>query len=545
MKNKKGLFLKTLTLQNFATFENQTITFNDHFNAIIGETGSGKSLILDALQLILGQRADKKLIRKHAEFAIIEAIFTTQDKQIKEYFNNIGHPFSDNEVVIKRIIYANSKTKSFLNLQSCALSTLSQFSKNFVDLVGQFENQKMLSEEYQLSLLDSYANLKIDVAKYQKEYQNLLQVKRSLNALYENQFQRVQREDYLKYQINEIESFNPSVEDEQNLINKKNQILSLEKRREVITEVLNNLTENPTSNILNLLKKSFDLCHLSDEVIPKSITNKISEAFHLLEDASFDLTKSQDSQEIDTQSLDNILERIDSYQKLKAKYAGNTALIIDQYTKFSKELADLAKVDSEILQMEQRLKKCKNEVLSLAQLIHNKRDDAAKGLSLKLTKAIRKLNMLDATIFIKTEQVPNPNEFGITKVHFFAETNLGEGLFKVKDCASGGELSRILLAVRQLVSANDSISVFLFDEIDAGVGGKTALCVGQALQEVSSKSQVMAITHLPQIANYADRLIHVSKYLTDNTSGHKRTISTINEVFGPDRKKQIQAMTPL
>ncbi|MBY0415230.1 MAG: AAA family ATPase, partial [Bdellovibrionales bacterium] len=167
MKTNETLYLKSLNLQNFATFENQEIQFDIKFNAIVGETGSGKSLILDALQIIFGARADKKLIRKNAEFATIEAVFSSNDPIIKKYFHDIGHPFEGSDIVVKRIIFANESSKSYLNFQSCSASLLVAFSKRFVDLVGQFENQKLMSEDYQLVLLDSYSGLSQDIRDYQ------------------------------------------------------------------------------------------------------------------------------------------------------------------------------------------------------------------------------------------------------------------------------------------------------------------------------------------------------------------------------------------
>jgi len=183
MKTNETLYLKSLNLQNFATFENQEILFDSKFNAIVGETGSGKSLILDALQIIFGARADKKLIRKNSDFATVEAVFSSNDSDIKNYFNEIGHPFEGSEIVVKRVIFANESSKSFLNYQSCSAGILSAFAKRFVDLVGQFENQKLLSEDYQLILLDSYAGLTDDIADYQVLYNQLSHLKKDFTEL--------------------------------------------------------------------------------------------------------------------------------------------------------------------------------------------------------------------------------------------------------------------------------------------------------------------------------------------------------------------------
>jgi DNA repair protein RecN (Recombination protein N) len=281
MKTNETLYLKSLSLQNFATFENQEVLFHSKFNAIVGETGSGKSLILDALQIIFGARADKKLIRKNAEFATIEATFFSHDDKIREYFNEIGHPFDGNEIVVKRVIFANESSKSYLNFQSCSASLLTNFSKRFVDLVGQFENQKLLSEDYQLILLDSFAGLNSDISDYQNIFNQLTSLKKDFSELLHEKNIRTQREDYVRFQIEELEKLNPSIEDEVELLRKKDIIQNSEKRQQTLGSIASAISDDDT-NLLGILKTCLTKAEKSPNIVSEEIVTKLYEVKSIL-----------------------------------------------------------------------------------------------------------------------------------------------------------------------------------------------------------------------------------------------------------------------
>jgi DNA repair protein RecN (Recombination protein N) len=542
MKIPDMLYLKSLRLQNFATFENQVINFDPTFNAIVGETGSGKSLILDALQIIFGARADKKLIRKNAEFSTIEATFFSTDTTIKNYFNDIGHPFEGNEILVKRIIYANENTKSFLNFQACSASLLAQFSKRFIDLVGQFENQKLLSEDYQLVLVDSYANLKTELEAFHESFSMLSHLRSNLKELLIEKSNRSQREDYIRFQIDELIKLNPSLDDENNLIAKKDFLLNFEKRQALIS-TLSSLISDDEVNILSLLKTCLFRAEKLPGILSEETVTKLYDAKSILEDISYDLSKTLDS-DSESDDLDQVVERLDFYQRLKKKFGGSTETMLNVFNEFQDELSSFVNIDDRIDLISKKISALETHCFTLAATLHSSRISAATGLSLELTGKIRELKMNGASIKISVSKNENLNVNGISKVEFIAETNPGEGFFKIKDIASGGELSRILLSVRQILSSSDTISVFLFDEIDSGIGGETALCIGKSLKDVSASSQVLAITHLPQIASCASQIINVSKSTTVVDS-QPRTISLVEEVSPADRHEILRLMSPI
>jgi len=544
MKSNDQLFLKSITLNNFATFEDQVITFDNQFNAIIGETGSGKSLILDALQLILGARADKKLIRKSCDYSTIEAIFECHDPKIIEYFDGLGFPFEDNEIIIKRIVYKTGKSKSFLNYQSCSLATIQKFSKRFIDLVGQFENQKLMSESYQLVLLDNFAKHNGDIEEFRNSFAELLTLKEEIQRLNNRKMEQAQRLDYINFQIKELQEVNLSVEDESELQRTKEKIVSIEDTMNSVNSI-NAIFDGEghhSASLVDIMSK-LERILVSSKTIAPTTTEKYFAAKELLDEVNFEVS-TLGQVEFENDELENVLGQLDIYQKLKRKFSTNTDGLEKILTQFITEKDSLSNIEMNLTKLEGSFQAVKKKCQQMADSIHKSRVAASSKLSTQLTKEIRNLRMNGATIAIEITKNSELSITGNSKIALMVETNPGEGLYKVKDIASGGELSRILLAIRQVLSSKDSINVFLFDEIDTGMGGETALHIGKALGNVSTNSQVIAITHLPQIANFATKLVIVSKKTTQ-LNDTERTISCVKEVVGAGVKKEVNLMTPL
>ncbi len=538
-----NFYLKTLVIQNFATFKNQTIQFRPGLNTIVGETGSGKSLVLDALQLILGARADKKIVRKDADHSLIEATFFCDDPEIHSFIVQEGYPADGKELVIKRVINSNGTTKTYFNHLVSSLNFLTKFAKSYIDLVGQFENQKLLSGQYQLQLLDHYAKLSTEVAEYQKNFQTWKDLEKQINDLTQSKNIREQRLDYLNYQIHEIESLNPSSQDEQQLFMKKSLLLNLEKNQKLLFQVKQIFEGLEGGSGLFQHLKSLTTLSLKNSDIFNQHATEIGEIEDKLYVVFSDIVNRLEI-EVDPTEIDNVLERLDLYTKLKRKFGGTIESLLSAYEEFKIEKEKLESLDINL----EELIKAKNisevSLFKRAHTLHAKRKESAKKLSSELTKKVQTLKMNGATIKLNSEESETLNEFGKTHVGFFAETNPGEGFFKIKDIASGGELSRILLAMRQILSSYDSISIFMFDEIDTGIGGETAVCIGKALHDVSTTGQVIAITHLPQIAQFADSLILVQKDI-HQTNQNARTESRVKEIVGKMVMKEVKQMGQL
>lgn len=531
------LYLKSLHIRNIATFENQVINFTPGFNAIIGETGSGKSLILDSLQLIFGARADKKIIRKNSDFGMVEAVFHADSKDVKSWLMELGHPSESNEIVVKRIIYPGTPSKSWLNYQSCSLNLLTMFARRYIDLVGQFENQKLLNPSYLLKLLDQFAGHSDDVSEFTQMYDLFTKKNTELNALQDELKQNLQQEDFVRFQLKEIEELDPSIEDEKELIQKKSSSLNLEKNQKVISLNQNRLSGDGDYSILSqlsLMMKDLE----GSGLLSSEHLDHLAHSHSLLSEVDYALG-SMDFEPISEEELGEILDRLDRYQKLKRKFGGSVEDIIKTYTELENKSIGFDSIQKSISTLESDISKISKTLNIKAQSLHEKRLKASKKLSELLTESVSSLNMMGATLILSVTKADLTSR-GFSQLNFKAQTNVGEGFFDVQAIASGGELSRILLGLRQVLSSQDSISVFLFDEVDAGVGGETALKIGRSLLKVSQHSQVVAITHLPQIAVNAENLVHVRKETAD-----KRTLSIADVIAAKEHKSFIQSMTPL
>lgn len=546
MKNKKNLLeLHTLSLQNFATFTNQEVSFTKGLNAIVGETGSGKSLLMEALALVLGERADKKVVRSGHEFAIIEARFHLQGYETSKFLDDLGHPADGDEVVIKRIIYAEGKSKNFLNLNQCSLQTLQIFTREFVDLVGQFENQRLLSSPYQLDLLDEY----IGNEKLRKNYNEIFlkynELKAHKQKLQEQEKSRLQQIDFLKFQISEIEELSPTTEDENRLVELKKGLLNSELREKTLSQIQDIFVGTSECPGLNML--SSQVCHLarkSNSILHDELQSKIQNLGYLISEIEHDVAVFQ-AQKIPEDDINTVVDKLDKYQKLKRKHGTVVEDIIKKMEEFKTELAQLELQEEEYGDIESELEKQKISLEKLAREMSLTRKNGVITLSKEITKNIQSLNMKGALVNIEIYELEDFNAQGKDGLRFLVQTNPGEGTHLLQDVASGGELSRILLCLRQLSSSSGKISIFLFDEVDTGIGGETALLLGQHLSDLSKKIQVLAITHLPQIAFNADSLIKVEKEISKEKN-IQRTVSKVTHFHSKHQvMKQAENMSVL
>lgn len=542
---KPSLILETLKLQNFATFKTHEVHFSIGLNAIIGETGSGKSLLLDALQLVFGGRTDKKAVRHGCDSTVVEAVMKFSDSEISRTLEDMGFPSEEGEVVIKRMVRKDGTSKCWLNNMACSLGQLVTFSRRYIDLVGQFENQKLLSDGYQLKLLDQFGQ----TTALAKEMKEQLDIYRSLreerDQLERSQSEREQRLDYLDFQINEIESLGPVDGEEEELISLKNDFLNQEKKQ-LLYHQISELVEGGEQNggIASLIRSGRSLFAKNASIIPQHFSEKFSSLEAAFEELAVSF-RGLSIKELDAEELQRAIERLDLYQKLKRKFGGTVTAIIEAKSQFEAEAKRLREIETDLSTLFKRLHSAEQTVQRIADKIHDQRLENALLFSKELTRCVQELKMTGAEIRLEVSRSAELTDAGYTRLTFLAQTNPGEGFFRVKEIASGGELSRILLALRQVLATHDSISIFLFDEIDTGMGGETALHIGKSLKKVSLNSQVVTITHLPQISSFADKLIVVSKSTTAE-HGEDRTESTVKElVAAKEIRKEIERMTPI
>jgi DNA repair protein RecN (Recombination protein N) len=332
MKNKKThyLELKSLILQNFATFSNQEVHFTSGLNAIIGETGSGKSLLMEALAMVLGERADKKVVRSGHDFASVEARFVTEGLETKKFLDDLGYPIDGDEVVIKRLIYTEGKSKSFLNLNQCSLQTLQEFTREFIDLVGQFENQRLLSSTYQLELLDEFAQHTPQVATYAGMFKEYAALKAKKNALLEQEKFRLQQIDFLKFQVQEINDLSPSVKEEERLSELKRSVVNNDLQEKTVSYIQQCLDGNDErQGLLTLASQIHHSVIKIRNFLPQSIIQKFDDFFALAKDFEQDI-KNFRIHSLSEEEIATVIDNLDKYQKLKRKHGGTIPQILEQ-----------------------------------------------------------------------------------------------------------------------------------------------------------------------------------------------------------------------
>ena len=534
------LHFKEIHLKNFATFENERVRFNPSFNCIIGETGSGKSLVAEAIQIILGARVEKNFIRKGTKFCVLEAELACNDKSVINYLNEIGFPCENDSVYIKRIVNLEGPNKSFINGSYCSSQTLKDFSKRYIDLVGQFQNQKLLSPSYQLKLVDHFINSKV-YESYLKEFKQLSIFNDKKETLQKDFEHSSDQEDFLRFQVTELEKVQDILSEEALLIKEKDRFLIRQndlKTKEEITQILSGDNGSGVEDSLNRLAQLIK----ADSKLKAKYENSLESSIALINDINYEVNNKED--DFDDSRLSEILDDLDRIQKLKRKHNCNADELIEKLQSIQLKLTIINSYRTNLEKVEQDILLQTETCNKLASKIHKQRIDSSIEISKKLNIMLAELNMKGCKVKIELQLLDHLTTTGKSKLNFMIETNPGEGFYNLNKTASGGELSRILLCLRRVIASKDSISIFFFDEIDTGIGGQTAKKIGAALASIAETGQVIAITHLPQIAQYTNLLIDVQKSHKKASDG-LRTISCIETFTAKGLERKVKEMVPL
>lgn len=529
--------LLELNIENFAIIENMKIEFETGLNVLTGETGSGKSIIIDSLGLVLGQRANKDIIKKGKDRAFIEAVFSSYDEETKDLLLEYGIESGD-LVVVSKEIREKGPTITRVNNRTVTSQILSKISSHLIDIFAQHESISLMDNKNQLRLIDDFSG------KDQGELlENLKDLVHEINYL-KNEYhekstmeQNKDREiDLLEYQIKEIEDAGLSDYDDEELYDDFN--------------VLNNMTDTliKLSEAKSLINEGYDTTSLED-ILDKVIANVVEvtrynkdlkEVEENLEDIRFrisDIAKDLDryvrSSEVDEERLQFLRERIDLVNNLKLKYGNNVKTINSFYEEISERLRFLQNFEDNLNKLLKEIEEKEAEALVLAEKISQKRKKTSEILEKKVEEEINKLNIKDAKFKIEIKEKELSFD-GIDKIEFLIAPNLGQDLMPMAKVASGGEMSRIMLGFKSIIAEKDNIPTLVFDEIDTGISGKTAQIVGNKINEVSKDRQVIVISHLPQIVALADTHFAIKKDVVNNS-----TISTIDKLNYDERVNEV------
>lgn len=539
--------LKHLRIQNFAIIDEANIEFGEGLNIISGETGAGKSILMDALVLVLGGRASSDLIRRGAEEATVEAFFEVNcESDLGRTLESHGLACED-EMIVRRIVHRSGKNRIFVNGSMVNISTLQTVTASLVDLCSQHDQQLLARAEEQLLWIDRFGELENGRAKVKQLHALWKEKKEALESLSTDSAQRAQRIDFLRFQIQELEDAElTSATEDQDL---ERELKMLENAEDLFTfaseaeGILHGSDASEATPVLDSLNS------LLNRVRPLSaVDSKLNDAMEHLnnlkihaEELSYFLRTYSQSVSHDESKLEEQNARIALLTKLKRKYGPSLADVIENLEVYRKELSLFENHDSSLSEardaMESALARLRAESLQLSKL----RQKAGKEFAKAVVGELADLHMERARFLVSFQELNEPISSGIDAVRFEIAANPGEPVGPLNKVASGGELSRIMLAMHNVVSSRGEVGVYLFDEVDTGIGGKTAVTVGAKLQKVARDNQVICITHLPQVAAFADQHFHVEKSVRKK-DGEERTIAKVLALTTAEREMELARM---
>ena len=510
--------LRELRLNNLAIIKNLDLEFNEKFIAMTGETGAGKSIILNGISLLIGERSHTDMIRNGAESLFAEGIFELNENQ-KKRLNELGFEIEDDELIITRYFDRNAKSKITVNGSRMTLSRLKELMVNIIDLVGQHEHQFLLNSDYHLHLLDRFLD---DEGKmlFKKIRENVNKIKKlnsQIGNIEEEKSKIAEKKDILEFQLNEINNLELK-ENEDNELEEEYKILfNAGKISEKLEETSQFLKEGEFSILTALGRAKRNLEQLSDLSESYSeIYEKIESVLYEVEEISYSVDNFVGDVEIDDRKLEKIVERIDDINRLKLKYGSTITEILEFRDKIEKDLS-LVNFENEELE---NLKNEKSELVSQyfqdSEKLGEIRAKIAENLQNTIDVQLDDLNMENAKFKVEITKTQEITAHGTDNAEFMIATNVGETFKPLAKIASGGEISRIMLALKTVFSAVDNISVLIFDEIDTGISGETVRRVAEKLRELSRNTQIICVTHSPQIAGKAQQQFFIKKEIENN-----------------------------
>ncbi|GAU76975.1 DNA repair protein RecN [Fusibacter sp. 3D3] len=517
-----------LKIKDFILIEDVTVDFLSGLNIITGETGAGKSMILGAIRLILGQAANKDAVRIGAEKASIKASFYTNDV-VNALLMAYDIPTDDEIVIIAREIQAKGKSISRINGQVTPLNILKEVTECLIDLHGQNENQKLLMKSNQLNLIDAYGGDKLEKVRssLRETYKIIAALDDELDALKVDDFEKAKKIDFLTFQLNEISSAGLKGDEDVSLEREFEYLSNIESLKmsfEKATAWMKDDLDEGIVNKLSILSNDFRKLETFDDQI-LDFSGRLRDVFYALDDLSKDVEGYKEHLEFDPERFSFIEKRLDVINSLKTKYGQSIAEILRFEREIVDELDHFESIESKILTLEKQREASLLTYNEQAKILTGLREKSARNLEKALQNELVELNMKDTRFKIELEVVAKVNENGYDEVDFLISTNLGQPFKPLKKVVSGGELSRLMLGIKIVLGHLDNIPTLIFDEIDTGISGVTANVVGEKLSRLSKMSQIICITHLPQIAVFSDHHLLIEK-----ESKAQSTMTTIKEI---------------
>ena len=495
--------ISTLHIKNIGIIEDLTVDLNTGFNVLTGETGAGKTLIIDSLNLACGGRFSKEIVRRGENFCLVELnIYLPQNE------NSI-----DGNIIISREIFLNGRNTCKINGRLVTVNELKEFMSKIIDIHGQNDNQTIMSKQEHINYLDNFIgkDLLNEKYEYQKLYNRYNEIKKELKENYGDEKEKQRKLDLLKYQLNEIEQANLKENEEDELNNERKKIMNSEKIYTCLTEVDSNLSESVIDGI-NLSIRALERIEDIDDEYKNKLTD-LKNIYYDVQELTRDISDLNSDVSFDESKRNEIEERLDCIYDLKRKYGNSISEIIEYKEQIEKDIYTIENLEEHNNKLKKELEDLTTKMSEKCSVLNKMRSKYSKVLNEKINKELKDLEMKNASfhVDIKYDESGNFNQNGLDDIEFLIATNVGDEAKPLIKIASGGEISRIMLAIKTVLADTDEVPILIFDEIDTGISGKAAKSVGEKIKIISQKHQVLCITHQANIAAKGDSNYFISK----------------------------------
>ncbi len=512
--------LQQLHIENFAIIDSLDLELFKGMTVVTGETGAGKSIIMDALGMVLGDRADAAVVPPHATKAIIIASFSlTASSPVLKWLKEHDLDADGSECLLKRTINKEGRSKAFINGQPSTLALLKELAEQLVDIHGQHAHHALLKAAHQLSLLDQYANHPLLLSKVAFEFQKLQQLQHSYDKLLSAKQQRADRKTLLQYQLQELDSFGLTEEETNLLDDEHHRLANAQQLQQSALSSAEQLSDSETAesitDLLNITLKELEAFTQKDKKLNQIFTQLQSAAIEI-EEASRELRDYGESLELNPERLQTVEERLATWHDLARKHSLEPNLLLEHHQRLDQEFIRLGADEDELTEISEQLERSKNSYSKEALQLTKSREKAATKLEQAVASQLKILGMAGSKLKVEfISHSENPGKDGLEKINLLIQPNPGLPAQPLNKIASGGELSRISLAIQVVTVSQQSIPLMVFDEVDVGIGGGTAEVVGQLLKSLAVSAQVLCITHQPQVASQGAQHLRVEKTVTN------------------------------
>ena len=536
--------LQELTIDNLAIIDHLALEFDDHMTVLTGETGAGKSIIIDAVSLLAGGRGSQEFIRKGEEKLSLQGQF--EIPKLPGYvaqLDELGISHDDGVLIISREIHRSGRNTIRVNGTLVNAATLKQLGSGLVDIQGQNEHQLLLRPEAHLGMLDQFANAKVQplLASYQEQYQEYRRLEAAVNQKKANEQQWAQRLDMLRYQVKEIGDADLRADEEDELIAERERLEHFQQIATTLQQVVGVLNDDEEAPVLDQVAT---IMNAAQEIAPfdpeyDDLAQSLSDAYYSLQDVSNQAGHQLDSLEFDEERLATINARLATIADLEHKYGESLADVLAYYDQIKEELTDMEAAADSGSDLEERLNAVQADLLNQGNALSQVRQTAARKLAKQVHTQLKELYMDKAVFEVNFAKTKKPvfSATGIDQVEFYIQTNPGEAMGALAGIASGGALSRVMLALKTIFAQGEGVTSIIFDEVDTGVSGRVAQAIADKIRLIAEGSQVLCITHLPQVAAVAQHHLLIQKRVHD-----QRTTTSVTPLNTNQRVEELARM---